>query len=142
MFRFFAGIGSEDAFRRMCVLDAIILNPDRHYGNFGVLFNTTTMELMGMAPVYDHNRSLFPELDSDQLSVPERHINRCWPRLGRDFILTTRRLLTDDIRRDLAQLKDFSFRQHPNIHAERERLDALSSIVQHRIERILGSRIL
>lgn len=141
MLRFFAGIGSEDAFRRMCVFDAIILNPDRHYGNFGVLFNTTTMELIGMAPVYDHNRSLFPELDSGQLSVPERYINRCRPRLGRDFILTARGLLTDDIRRDLAQLKDFSFRQQPNIHAERERLDALSSIVQHRIELILGSKI-
>ena len=36
---YFESIGSGDAFRRMCVLDAIILNTDRHYGNFGVLFD-------------------------------------------------------------------------------------------------------
>ena len=43
LLQYFRGIGSEDAFRRMCVLDAIILNPDRHYGNFGVLFDTATI---------------------------------------------------------------------------------------------------
>ena len=46
LLRYFRGIGGEDAFRRMCVLDAIILNPDRHYGNFGVLFDTATMEVL------------------------------------------------------------------------------------------------
>lgn len=137
MLRLFADIGAEDSFRRMCVLDAIILNPDRHYGNFGELFNTSTMELMGMAPLYDHNRSLFPELDSDQLSAPEWYINRCRPRLGRDFILTAKGLMTDDIRKDLEHLRDFIFQQHPEIHAEQERLDALNSIVQHRIKQVL-----
>lgn len=38
-------IGSEDAFRRMLVLDVVILNIDCHLGNFGVLFNTDTMEI-------------------------------------------------------------------------------------------------
>lgn len=33
---YFASIGSEDAFRRMCVLDTLIFNADRHNGNFGV----------------------------------------------------------------------------------------------------------
>ena len=83
---YFRGIGSEDAFRRMCVLDAIILNPDRHYGNFGVLFDTATMEILGMAPAFDNNKSLLPELDNDQLVTPEWYIARCRPRIGRDFI--------------------------------------------------------
>ena len=54
----------------MCILDAIILNPDRHYGNFGVLFDTATMEVLQMAPVFDNNKSLLPELDNDQLAAP------------------------------------------------------------------------
>ena len=53
---YFASIGGGDAFRRMCVLDAVILNPDRHYGNFGVLFDNDTMQVLGMAPVFDNNR--------------------------------------------------------------------------------------
>lgn len=137
MLEYFTGIGSGDAFRRMCVLDAVIMNPDRHYGNFGVLFDTASMQVLGMAPVFDHNRSLFPELDSDQLSKPEWYINHCRPRLGRDFILTAKGLMTDEIRSDLKRLSGFVFRQHPAIGAEQGRLDALSKIVQSRIENIL-----
>ena len=137
LLRFFSEIGSGDAFRRMCVLDAVILNPDRHYGNFGVLFDTMTMEILEMAPVFDHNRSLFPELDNDQLARPERYLKHCRPRLGRDFLLTARGLLTDDIRRDLKRLDGFAFQQHPAIRAEQERLDALSNIVQKQIKDLL-----
>ena len=135
---FFEEIGSADAFRRMCVLDAVILNTDRHYGNFGVLFNTDTLEIQGMAPVFDHNRSLLPELDNQQLADPDWHLRRCKPKLGQNFIRNAKGLLTDDIRRDLVQLKDFSFRQHPHIPAEQERLDALSRIVQGQIRLILS----
>ena len=136
---FFAGIGGEDAFRRMCVLDALILNVDRLYGNFGVLFDTATMETLGIAPVFDHNRSLLPALDNDQLAAPEWYLRKCRPRLGTDFLLTARGLLTDDIRRDLKRLGDFTFRQHPRIRAEQERLDSLSKIVQNQIHQILST---
>ena len=135
---YFESIGSGNAFRRMCVLDAIILNTDRHYGNFGVLFDTDTLEIRGMAPVFDHNRSLLPELDNDQLADPAWYPRRCKPRLGQDFIRNARGLLTDDIRWDLMELKDFTFQQHPCIHAEQERLDALSKIVQRQIHLILS----
>lgn len=135
---FFDGIGSGDAFRRMCVLDAVILNTDRHYGNFGVLFDTNTLEIQGMAPVFDHNRSLLPELDNDQLADPAWYLQRRKPRLGQDFLRNARGLLTDDIRRDLTRLKDFTFQQHPNIHADQARLEALSKIVQKQVLLILS----
>lgn len=134
---FFEGIGSGDAFRRMCVLDAVILNPDRHYGNFGILFDTKTMEILEMAPVFDHNRSLFPQLDNDQLSVPERYLKQCRPRLGRDFLVTARGLLTDGIRKDLKRLDGFAFQQHPRIKADEDRLNMLSGIVHRQIREIL-----
>jgi len=137
LLNYFESIGGGDAFRRMCVLDAVIFNPDRHYGNFGVLFDTRTMEIKGMAPVFDNNRSLFPDLDSDQLAKPDWYMERCRPKLGRDFVLTAKRLLTDSIRYDLRSLRDFSFYQHPSIHAEQERLDALSAIVRKQVARIL-----
>lgn len=135
---FFERIGSGDAFRRMCVLDAVILNTDRHYGNFGVLFDTDTLEIQKIAPVFDHNRSLLPELDNDQLAAPEWYLRHYKPKLGQDFLCNARGLLTDDIRRDLTELKDFTFQQHPRIHAEQTRLDALSKIVQEQIRLILS----
>jgi len=121
------------------VLDSIILNPDRHYGNFGVLFDTATMDVLGMAPVFDHNRSLFPELDNNQLSSPNWYLQMCRPRLGKDFLLTARGLLTEPIRRNLERLRGFAFHQHPVIHTEQKRLDALNAIVQKQIFQILDS---
>ena len=135
---YFASVGSEDAFRRMCVLDALIYNPDRHYGNFGVLFDTDTMQPLGMAPVFDNNLSLFPELDEAQLAQPEWYLQKCRPRLGRDFVLNAKGMLTPEIRAELANLRGFRFRQHPKIDAPQSRLDLLGGIVERQIERILS----
>ena len=137
LLQYFSSIGSEDAFRRMCVLDTLILNPDRHYGNFGVLFDTETMQILCMAPVFDNNRSLFPELDEEQLSRPEWYVEKCRPRLGRDFIVNAKGLLTDAIRSDLKNLQGFSFHSHPDVEIPMRRLSLLSKIVNRQIERIL-----
>lgn len=135
---YFASIGSEDAFRRMMVLDAVILNIDRHLGNFGVLFDTDTMEIQTMAPVFDNNRSLLFDLDDDQLDHAERYISRLTPRLGTDFVIAARALLTDAIRSDLVNLQGFVFKQHPDIPVEGERLEKLSRVVNGQIRKILG----
>ena len=137
MLEYFSSIGSEDAFRRMCVLDALTYNPDRHYGNFGVLFDTATMQILGMAPVYDNNRSLFPELDEDQLRSPEWHLKKCKPRIGKEFVLNARGLLTPEIKADLKNMVDFKFEQHPTIAVSQERLDALSILVQTQVQATL-----
>ena len=43
---------------RMIFLDTIVANPDRHTANFGMLRNTATGELLGLAPLFDHNMAL------------------------------------------------------------------------------------
>lgn len=130
-------LGSDSDFRRMCVLDALTLNPDRHYGNFGFLFDNRTMEILGMAPVFDNNRALFPELDEDALAAPDWYIDHCRPKLGRDFIVTARGLLTEEIRADLETLDDFHFTDHPRIPIDERRLEMLSAMVQRQLGRIL-----
>lgn len=136
--RYFESIGSGNAFRRMCILDALILNTDRHSGNFGVLYDNDTMQVQRMAPVFDNNRSLLFDLDSEQLRQTEWCIHHCAPRLGSDFIATARGLLTDVIRSDLKKLKGFRFEAHPSILLEAERLDRLNTIVQLQLDKILA----
>ena len=130
-------LGSDSDFRRMCVLDAITLNPDRHYGNFGFLFDNQTMTILGMAPVFDNNRALFPELDEAALASPDWYIDHCRPKLGRDFMINARGLMTDEIRADLEKLKDFRFENHPRIPISESRLELLSALVQRQIRLIL-----
>ena len=122
----------------MCILDALILNTDRHSGNFGVLYDNDTMQVQRMAPVFDNNRSLLFDLDSEQLRQTEWCIHHCAPRLGSDFIATARGLLTDVIRSDLKNLKGFRLEAHPSILLEAERLDRLNTIVQFQLDKILA----
>lgn len=43
---------------RMIFLDAVTANPDRHTFNFGLLRDTVTGDLLGLAPLFDHNAAL------------------------------------------------------------------------------------
>ena len=141
MLRYFDSIGSGDAFRRMCILDALILNTDRHLGNFGVLVDNDTMDVLRMAPVYDNNRSLLFDMDMDQLTRNRDWcIGTCTPRFGAGFLPTARGLLTDRLRQELETLRGFSFTQHPRLKAEQARLDVLSEIINLRIEQILSAK--
>ena len=138
MLDYFERLGSGDTFRRMCVLDALIFNPDRHFGNFGILFDTATMEPLSMCPVFDNNRSLFPDLDQNQLENPDWYIQKCKPMFGKDFIITAKNLITPEITSDLESIQGFRFAQHPKIHIPEERLTALSNLVNRQIRAILN----
>lgn len=52
----------SERFWDMFIVDALIGNWDRHNGNWGFLYNTTTDEIT-LAPVYDCGSCLFPQAD-------------------------------------------------------------------------------
>lgn len=135
---YFEKIGSGEDFRRMCVLDALIFNPDRHFGNFGVLFNNDTMDILKMAPVFDNNRSLFYSVDENCMRNLSYYVRNAVPRLGTDFNITASQLLTPSIRSDLKNLSGFKFEQHPEIEASQQRLDNLSRLVNSQIDLVLN----
>ena len=54
----FAAKYGFDAYADMMVFDAVILNTDRHFGNFGYLINNNTGRLIGPAPLFDNGNSL------------------------------------------------------------------------------------
>ena len=53
-------LGLEERFREMVIADALILNTDRHEGNFGFLVDNDSGEVIEAAPLFDHNLSLLP----------------------------------------------------------------------------------
>ena len=113
------GVRSRE--KALQVLDALTFNPDRHYGNFGVLFDTETMEPISMFPVFDNNRSLFPDLDQGQLEQPEWYLQKCKPMIGKDFLVTARGLLTPKIK---SNLKNFLASNSPSTTASRSHRSA------------------
>ena len=51
-------LGSVSDYIKMLFLDTICANPDRHTFNYGILRNTDTGEIIGLAPNFDNNMAL------------------------------------------------------------------------------------
>ena len=52
----------REALENMIVLDYIIVNKDRHAGNFGFIRNVETLAYIGLAPIYDNGTSLWHDV--------------------------------------------------------------------------------
>lgn len=57
----------ESMLSEMVILDYLMLNTDRHFGNFGVLRNTNTLLIEGIMPLFDNGTSL-------NCDVPNEHL--------------------------------------------------------------------
>ncbi|WP_276897486.1 protein kinase [Dialister micraerophilus] len=44
--------------QQMIISDFVFVNEDRHWGNFGVLRNSETLKIIGLAPIFDNGNSL------------------------------------------------------------------------------------
>lgn len=56
--------GAKTFIDRMIMIDRILMNTDRHLGNFGFLKNVQTGEFSGCAPLFDFGNSFYSDKDS------------------------------------------------------------------------------
>jgi hypothetical protein len=137
IFNFMENNGFGEDFRRMVVLDALILNTDRHRGNYGIMFDTTTMELKTMAPVFDNNQSLLPFAEKDDFETIDDYLESRPTRIGDDFNDMANSMLTPAIKADLRNLIGFKFKRDDRYNLPEERLIQLEQVIQGQIDKIL-----
>ena len=138
MTRFFEKIGSEDAFRRMLVSDSIIMNEDRHLGNFGVLVNNDSQEILKIAPAFDFNVSLCWNLTKEDFEHFGDSILDKAPKIGHDFIELGQKVMTDDIRSDLKNLRGFRFSFRGDDKFPAWRVQKMEEIIDRQIEGLIS----
>ena len=92
------------------MLDALILNTDRHVGNYEMMFDTDTLQILKMRPVFDHNQAFLPYAEEAFLHLEEYLATRP-TKIGEDFNKIVYEALTSEIRVDLIQIKVFSFKE-------------------------------
>jgi len=59
------GFEQLESFCDMLAFDALVCNTDRHFTNFGVLRDNATGLPVGLAPIFDNGRALFPNVAED-----------------------------------------------------------------------------
>ena len=122
----------------MIVLDAVILNPDRHFGNFGFMVDNDTFEVLRFAPVFDHNMAMLARAMKEDLVTDSPYIKEMGHRIGPDFVPAARLLLTDREKERLRSIQNDPLRLHGAYNLPRERTDFLEETVHLQIRRILG----
>lgn len=136
---FYREKGLYDFISSMVIADSVMINEDRHLGNFGFMVDNNRNKIIEPAPLFDHNISLLCYAIESDFQDIYKYIsdNNKGPRLGSDFISVAKELITPDMRRRLINMHGFVFKKHPRYNLPDWRLDALSKIVNNQIEMIL-----
>ena len=121
----------------MLVFDAVIYNEDRHFGNFGILRDNHTGEILAPAPVFDNGLSLFNyAMPEDIKSLDEYAKTRTNPYYV-SYEDVCAAVMGAKQRAQLRRLIDFSFTRHPSINLPEERLTAIEKHLNKRVRQLL-----
>lgn len=133
------GAEFSNALADMLMFDALILNTDRHFGNFGVLVDSDSNQIVAPAPLFDHGCSLLfqaMERDFDAGNL-DAYVATQIPRAYSSFVQTAREYLGDAQRDKLASVMDFTFDKHVRYNWPARRLNKLEGIVQRQAAALL-----
>jgi hypothetical protein len=130
----------EDMFRRMLIGDAITVNTDRHYGNFGFMIDNDTFEKVSMAPIFDFNLAMFPYADwYEGFSDMDKWISDRGPSLGNSYYNVAKDMMTPSIHSDLINLKDLTLTVDTDDKFTKNRLNIINRFKNVQINRLLGN---
>lgn len=129
-----------EAFNDMLVFDAIIMNTDRHFGNFGFMIDSKTNKIAAPAPLFDHGNSLLNFAGRDALESDDAlssYADTLLPCVYDDFIETAKKVLTAKHREGLRRLLVFKFKKHSRYNLSDQRLKMLEHLIRKRAGMLL-----
>lgn len=125
----------------MLILDALIFNTDRHFGNFGFLVDNKTNKIVAPAPLFDHGNALFNYAGKDNLASEKalkNYADTLLPCVYDDFVATAKQVLTPVHRDGLRHLLTFKFKKHPRYNLPDARLRLIEKQIQQRARELLS----
>lgn len=136
---YYKSLGSKyyDAFVDMIVFDAVVLNTDRHFGNFGFMVDNRTNQICASAPLFDHGLSLLTYAMNDDLQDWEKYAKTRVPATYSDFIELARELMRHPQKEKLRKIINFKFKKHPRYNWLDKRLNVIEQLIQKQIRELL-----
>ena len=136
---YYRQLGPEayEQIKSMLVLDAVIYNEDRHFGNFGVLRDNHTGEITGAAPVFDNGMSLFNFAVPEDFKDLDSYAKTRGTAYGISFESVCQEVMGPIQARQLRKLIGFTFRRHPRLNWPEYRLEAIERHLQKRVRQLL-----
>lgn len=137
---YYAELGENalEELKSMLVFDAVIYNEDRHFGNFGVLRDNITGEIISPAPIFDNGLSLFNYAMNEDIPNLDEYSKTRMSAYNIDF---DQIFLSVAGKKQIAQLRKligFKFKRHKSINLPEERLVAIEDFIQKRVIHLLA----
>ena len=124
--------------RSMLVFDALIYNEDRHFGNFGVLRDNHTGEVIAPAPIFDNGLSLFCYAGRDDIpNLAEYAKTRSNP-YNIYFEEVCAEVMGAKQKEQLRRMIGFKFKRHPSVNLPEEHLAAIEQQLELRVRKLLA----
>lgn len=128
-----------DAVRDMIVFDALIYNEDRHFGNFGLLRDNKTGEVIAPAPIFDNGISLFNYAMKDDYADLDEYAKTRLPAYGNaTFEGICGSFMTPRQIEKLRKMLNFTFTRHPKLNLPEEHLSAIEKHLRKRASQLIG----
>lgn len=139
---FYKEFGQEflDSLDDMIVLDALLWNVDRHFGNFGVLVDNHKNKIVAPAPLFDHGNSLFnfaAKYDFESEDRLSEYANSLVPFAYNDFMDMAKSVLSRRHKEGLRHLLDFRFKRHSRYNLPSKHLKLIEKQIQKRARELL-----
>lgn len=143
---YYEKLGDEfvEALNDMLVFDAIIMNTDRHFGNFGFLVANKTNKIVAPAPLFDHGNSLLSFAGRDDLKDDKSlkaYADTLLPCVYDDFIGTAKTVLTPRHQVGLRKLLDFKFKKNSRYNLPDKRLRMIEKMIRERAKILIEKDI-
>lgn len=122
----------------MLVFDAIILNEDRHFGNFGLLIDNHTNKIIAPAPIFDNGLSLLCYAMENDFDQESQYIKTRQPATYDQFIDFVKPLMTNRQKEKVRKILNFHFDKKSNYKLPNKRLKQLEKIVQEQAKQLLS----
>lgn len=126
-------------FQNMILFDALVYNTDRHFGNFGFLVDNTTMEIIGLAPIFDNGESLFSNLTigdfleiSSMIGLNNYARDKINSFYGIPFDVLVKNICSKDMINDLKKLNNFHLKSYDKYNLSDIRVEIIEDFINKR----------
>ncbi|MDO4288529.1 MAG: XRE family transcriptional regulator [Eubacterium sp.] len=137
---FYDNLGPEFS-EHLCstlVFDALIYNEDRHFGNFGVLRDNRSGNIIAPAPIFDNGLSLFCYAGKeDYANLKEYAKTRTTP-YNISYEDVCAEVMGPRQRAQLRRMIGFRFKRHKSLNLPEEHLQAIEKQLESRVIKLLS----
>ena len=128
----------SEQIRSMLVFDALIYNEDRHFGNFGVLRDNHSGDIIAPAPIFDNGLSLFCYAGKEDYANLDEYAKTRSNPYNISYEEVCAEVMGSKQKEQLRRMIGFRFKRHESLGLPEEHLQAIEKHLEGRVRKLLA----